>query len=86
MLTFRALALRQSLLRSANARNVSFETTLYGGQFVLAIQSIILNHLNILFHRCSTTVSFETYFPEVLGYTFKTKSDEFPFVVSIMTS
>lgn len=53
---------------------------------MLATQSIILIHPNILFHRYSTTVCFETYLPEVLGYAVKTKSDEFPFVVSIMTS
>ena len=43
---------------------------------MLATQSIILNHPNILFHRYSTTVCFETYLPEVLGYAVKTKSDE----------
>ena len=41
----RALALRQSELRRANARNVSFET-LYGGQFTLLTLLIILNSPN----------------------------------------
>ena len=40
-MTFRALTLHQSLWRRANARNVSF--TLYGGQFTLSTQLIILN-------------------------------------------
>ena len=39
-LTFRALALRQSEWRRANARDVSFET-LYGGLFMLLTQFII---------------------------------------------
>ena len=40
---FRALALRQSLWRRANARNVSFKT-LYGGQFTLSTQLIPPNY------------------------------------------
>ena len=43
-----------------NARNVSFET-LYGGQFTLLTQLIILNYPVILSHRRITTVSLETY-------------------------
>ena len=38
----------------------SFET-LYGGQFTLSTQLIIINYPVILFHRRSTTVSWETY-------------------------
>ena len=38
----------------------SFET-LYGGQFTLSTQLIIINYPVILFHRRSTTVSLETY-------------------------
>ena len=44
--------------RSANARNVRFET-LHGGQFMLSTQMIIPNF--ILSHRRSTIVSSETY-------------------------
>ena len=40
---FRALALRQSDWRRAKARNVSFEI-LYGGQFTLSTELIILNY------------------------------------------
>ena len=58
--TFRALALRQSHRRRANARNVSFKT-LNGGQFTLSTQSITLNYPVTLSHRRSTTVSSETY-------------------------
>ena len=43
----------------ANARNVSFKT-LYGGQFTLSTQLIILNNRSILSHRRSTTISLET--------------------------
>ena len=56
---FRALALRLSPWRRANARNVRFET-LYGGQFTLSTQLIIPNYPDILFYRRSTTVSLET--------------------------
>ena len=48
--------------RRANAWNVSFET-LYGGQFTLSTQFIILNYPVTLYHRHNTTVSLETYFP-----------------------
>ena len=53
-LTFRALALRHSLRRRTNARNVSFET-LNDDQFMLP------NYLVILSHWRSTTDSLETY-------------------------
>ena len=43
-LTFWALALRQSLWRRANARNVSF-FTLYGGQFTFSTQLLTLNYI-----------------------------------------
>ena len=49
-----------SLLRSAYAQTVIFET-LYGGQFTISTQLIILNYPVILSHRRSTTVSLETY-------------------------
>ena len=52
--------LLQSISRRADAQNVCFET-LYVGQFTLSTQLIILNYPVILFHRHSTTVSFETY-------------------------
>ena len=42
-LTLRALAFRQSDCRRANAQNVNFKT-LYGGQFTLPTQLIILNN------------------------------------------
>ena len=45
---------------SANAQNVSF-VTLYGGQFTLSTQLIILKYSVILFHWRSTTVSLENY-------------------------
>ena len=48
------------LWRRANARNVSFET-LYGGQFTLSTQLIILNYPVIISHWRSITVSLETY-------------------------
>ena len=48
--------------RRANAWNVSFET-LYGGQFTLSTQFIILNYPVTLYHRHNTTVSLETYLP-----------------------
>ena len=51
-----------SLWRGTSARNVSFET-LNDGQFTLSTQLIIPNYLAILSHRCSTTVSLETYPP-----------------------
>ena len=41
-LTFRALALRWSESRGANARNVGFQT-LNGGQFALSTQFVISN-------------------------------------------
>ena len=47
-------------LTKAKARNVRFET-LYGGQFTLLTQLIILNNPVILSHRRSTTISLETY-------------------------
>ena len=46
--------------RGANIRNVNFET-LYGGQFMLSTQLIILNYPVVLSHKHSTTVSLETY-------------------------
>ena len=52
----RALALRHSLWRRANVRNVSFET-LYGRQFTLSTQFIISNYLVTLTHRRSNTVT-----------------------------
>ena len=58
-LTFRALALRQSLWRRANVRNVSF-VSLYGGQFTLSSQLMILNY-PILSHRRRNAISLETY-------------------------
>ena len=57
---------RHSLWRRANARNVGFQT-LYGGQFTLSTQLIILNYPVILFHRRSTAVSLETYPPVVFS-------------------
>ena len=49
-----------SLWLRANTRNSRFET-LYGGQFTLSTQLIILNYPVILSHRRSITVLFETY-------------------------
>ena len=49
-----------SLWRRANARNICFET-LNSGQLTLSSQLIAPNYLVILSHRCSTTVSLETY-------------------------
>ena len=40
-----------------NTRKVSFQT-LYGGQFTLPTQLIMLNYLVILSHQCSTTIFF----------------------------
>ena len=45
--------------RSANSRNVSFET-LHGGQFMLSTQMIIPNYFVILSHRRGSIVSSET--------------------------
>ena len=44
----------------ADVSSVSF-LTLYGGQFTLSTQLIILNYRVILSHRCSATVFWETY-------------------------
>ena len=44
-----------SLLRRANAPNISFET-LNGGQFMLSTQLIMPYYLVILFYQCGTTV------------------------------
>ena len=43
-----------------NTRKVSFQT-LYGGQFTLPTQLIMLNYLVILSHRCNTTIFFPSY-------------------------
>ena len=57
---FRALDLRHSLWRRADARNASFET-FYGGQFTLSTQFIVQDYPVILSHRRNTTVTLETY-------------------------
>ena len=64
MAAFKSLAAVSSVgpssERKADARDVGFET-LYGGQFTLSTQWIILNYPVILFHWHSTTVSVEMY-------------------------
>ena len=57
---FQMLTLCQSDWRRANAHNVSFET-LYGDQFMLLTQWIILNYPVILSLWSCTTVFLETY-------------------------
>ena len=53
-LMFQALALHQSKRQRAGTQDISFKA-LYGGQFTLSTQLIILNYPVILSHPCITT-------------------------------
>ena len=70
-LTVKSLKADLLLWQRANTWNVSFENTVYSGQFMLSTQLIIPNYFVILSHWHSTTVALTRNLPPLFIWSLK---------------